>query len=224
MPPTGILSGAGPCRALGGHTPPHAGSCVLPLPQGCARHAMGSVPHLALGTMSRHALEAGPCHAMGAAPAVPWGPGPGGQSLPCPGDHARRATGAGLTFAAVGGDLGKGVVTAVAASPDDAWLALALPCLGVTEPRQGARGVAVAQQAGVAGQRAVVILLGGRTQDFSPSGQLAALHSQPPSIDQAAHRPPQGQIHPLPRAPWGSSRWRGEQLPPIQLRLLAGRS
>lgn len=70
---------------------------------------------------------------------------------------AGRAEG---TFAAPHGDLGEGVVAAVALPPYDAGFAGTLPCLHVAGPRVGAGGEAVAGVAGVTALGPVVVGLG----------------------------------------------------------------
>lgn len=70
------------------------------------------------------------------------------------------------TFTAIGGDLSKGVVTAVTLAPNDAWLAGTLAVLRVTDAGQRARGVAVAEEAGGAARGPVVVLLRGRREDM----------------------------------------------------------
>lgn len=67
-----------------------------------------------------------------------------------------------LTFAAVGRHLGEGVVAAVALAPDDAGFTLTLAALPLARPGEGAHRVAVAQQAGVAALRPVVVVLATR--------------------------------------------------------------
>lgn len=64
-----------------------------------------------------------------------------------------------LTFAAVSGDLGEGVVAAVALASDHAGLALALAAVAVTRSGEGAERVAFAQQTAVAAPGAVVVVL-----------------------------------------------------------------
>lgn len=64
-----------------------------------------------------------------------------------------------LTFTAVRRNLSEGVVTAVTLTSDDTWFTLTLATLSVTSSGERANGVAVAQQAGVATFRVVVVVL-----------------------------------------------------------------
>lgn len=64
-----------------------------------------------------------------------------------------------IHFTAIGGDLGKRVVTAVALAPNDTWLTWTLAILRVTDSGQRACRVAVTQEAGRAARGPVVVLL-----------------------------------------------------------------
>lgn len=65
-----------------------------------------------------------------------------------------------LTFTAVGGDLGKRVVTAITLTPNDTRFAWTLAVLGITDSGQRTRRVTVTQEASGAARGPVVILLG----------------------------------------------------------------
>lgn len=64
-----------------------------------------------------------------------------------------------LTFTAAWRNLGEGVVAAVTLAPDDSGFTLTLAALSVTHSGERAHWVAVAQQAGVAALRTVVVVL-----------------------------------------------------------------
>lgn len=64
-----------------------------------------------------------------------------------------------LTFTAIRRNLSEGVVTAVTLASDHTGLTLTLAALSVTRSGEGADRVAVAQQAGVAAFRTVVVVL-----------------------------------------------------------------
>lgn len=121
------------------------GSPALPQHHQACHQAWAPQPSLSvLGPATR------PC------PGLSGMPGPGkqwGEPPALPGSP---------TFTAIGGDLSKRVVAAVTLASNDTRLARTLAVLRVTDSGQGARGVAVTQEAGGAASGPVVVLLGGR--------------------------------------------------------------
>lgn len=66
-----------------------------------------------------------------------------------------------LTFTAIGGDLGKRVVTAITLTPNDTRFAWTLAILRITDSGQRTSGVTITQETSGAARGPVVILLGG---------------------------------------------------------------
>lgn len=86
------------------------------------------------------------------------------------------------TFTTISGDLGEGVVAAVALAPDHAGLALALAAVAVTRSGEGAERVTVAQQTAVAALGMVVVVLDTSGEEGLVDGRLTSQSSGTDSL------------------------------------------
>lgn len=145
------------------------GSCRNSLPRSTYSHPGAADPlRLCLGSQPSISIPR-PATRPGL-PALPQHPWACHQALSWPLWDARTWQTVGRTthpswsptFTAIGGDLSKRVVAAVTLASNDTRLAWTLAILRVTDSGQGARGVAVTQEAGGAARGPVVVLLGGR--------------------------------------------------------------